>query len=97
MNAEIKKKWIEALRSGDYRQGFGGLKKEDCFCCLGVLCQIKDPEGWIGPRWHGAMNILPVEEAYKIDLKWASQLTLIDKNDAAVSFIEIANWIEEYL
>lgn len=40
MNQEIKKKWVEALRSGNYPQGRGYLKCEDRYCCLGVLCQI---------------------------------------------------------
>ena len=41
MNPEIKAKWIEALRSGDYQQGGGRLRGgNDQFCCLGVLCDI---------------------------------------------------------
>ena len=46
MNEEIKKKWIEALRSGKYEQGRGWLKTQDNitkteqFCCLGVLCDL---------------------------------------------------------
>lgn len=40
---EIKTLWTEALRSGEYDQGSGCLKKEDCtpkFCCLGVLTDL---------------------------------------------------------
>lgn len=44
-NTENIGKWVEALRSGDYKQGTGALLKvrEDGteeFCCLGVACQI---------------------------------------------------------
>lgn len=48
MDAAIKAKWLEALRSGDYRQGTGHLRSvsNDTYCCLGVLCDIADPEGW---------------------------------------------------
>ena len=41
MNADVKTKWVAALRSGDYRQGRMALHGEDdTFCCLGVLCEI---------------------------------------------------------
>lgn len=35
-------KWINALRSGDFKQGFAGKLKDDNggYCCLGVLCEI---------------------------------------------------------
>jgi fatty acid-binding protein DegV len=37
MDKDIKAKWLEALRSGRYRQGEGALRVDDKFCCLGVL------------------------------------------------------------
>ena len=41
MNPEIKKLWVDALRSGDYKQGVGRLRNDDNeFCCLGVLCNL---------------------------------------------------------
>lgn len=44
MNKEVKKKWLKALRSGEYDQGKGCLltrtSKGDKFCCLGVLCNL---------------------------------------------------------
>jgi hypothetical protein len=44
MHPELKKKWLEALRSGEYKQGQGCLRKStsegDKFCCLGVLTDI---------------------------------------------------------
>lgn len=41
MNPEVKKKWLEALRGGEYLQGNGALHPtEDTFCCLGVLCDL---------------------------------------------------------
>lgn len=36
----LKKKWLEALRSGEYQQGEGHLFENDTYCCLGVLCKI---------------------------------------------------------
>lgn len=44
MKPEIKRQWVEALRSGDYRQGHGVLHRvsadDETFCCLGVLCEL---------------------------------------------------------
>lgn len=45
MNPEIKQLWLEALRSGEYRQGRGYLRRlnddrSEGYCCLGVLCDI---------------------------------------------------------
>ncbi len=44
MNKAIKKKWIAALRSGDYVQGKKRLRTnkdgKTSFCCLGVLCNL---------------------------------------------------------
>lgn len=38
MNPEIKAQWTAALRSGEYEQGQGSLRRDGKFCCLGVLC-----------------------------------------------------------
>lgn len=43
MNPEIKKDWVAALRSGQYKQGQNRLHADDRFCCLGVLCDITRP------------------------------------------------------
>lgn len=48
-----KSAWIEALRSGKYRQtqrgevGFQELKSESGYCCLGVLAELN---GWSTDR-----------------------------------------------
>lgn len=46
MNAEIKAKWLAALRSGRYSQARGRLFNGAAFCCLGVLCDTIDHDGW---------------------------------------------------
>jgi hypothetical protein len=41
MNKEIKDEWVNALRSGEYKQGKNYLRTDngegDRYCCLGVL------------------------------------------------------------
>ena len=40
---EFATRWLEALRSGDYKQAEGLLydKKEGGYCCLGVACHME--------------------------------------------------------
>lgn len=49
MKPEIKAQWVQALRSGDYKQGQGRLVRRGyayerdgqvTHCCLGVLCEL---------------------------------------------------------
>ena len=50
MNERIKKIWIDALESGDYAQAEGTLRRDDTFCCLGVLCDLfskEQDEPWV--------------------------------------------------
>lgn len=49
MKKSVMKKWVKALRSGEYVQGkYGLISNDDKFCCLGVLCDIapKDLGYW---------------------------------------------------
>ena len=50
---EHAKKWIEALRSGKYKQGLSRLHTvidgESKFCCLGVACDLYREE--VGGGW----------------------------------------------
>lgn len=43
MKSEIKKQWVDALHSEEYKQGTGGLRTgqdRNEYCCLGVLCDL---------------------------------------------------------
>jgi hypothetical protein len=62
MKADIKTRWLEALRSGRYTQAKGALRKDaldgtPAFCCLGVLCEL-----WLAdhplPGWQSGQRIL---------------------------------------
>ena len=50
MIKEYKDKWLKALRSGKYNQARNRLKCKtgvyEGFCCLGVLMNIYDSNGW---------------------------------------------------
>ncbi len=56
MKKAIMKKWVKALRSGDYGQGRARLvtiehNGSERFCCLGVLCNIATEAGY--GEWNG--------------------------------------------
>jgi hypothetical protein len=60
MNPEVKAKWLQALRSGEYKQCEGKLKSqyEDgtcAYCCLGVLSDIHAKETEQGDWVDGAI------------------------------------------
>lgn len=38
--------WVAELRSGKYGQAKDYLREGDKYCCLGVLCNMVNPEGW---------------------------------------------------
>jgi len=50
MDERVKALWIDALKSGDYEQGEGRLRRTrwnapPSYCCLGVLCEIAVKDG----------------------------------------------------
>jgi hypothetical protein len=80
MDAKLKKKWLNALRSGKYKQGKNSLRQpgfasdseKDRFCCLGVLCDIVEPKKWkkhvsnLGPSWtHCGKEEMPNDDLIK--------------------------------
>lgn len=103
MNSEIKKKWVEALRSGLYKQGTGRLRCNDNYCCLGVLCDITDKSKWRMTEYNFYYGSQFCHSAYpsetkKFGLSKSEVEHLIYLNDAENrDFNQIANYIEENL
>lgn len=40
MLTEPQKRWVAALRGGEFKQCRGQLSKNGGYCCLGVVCEI---------------------------------------------------------
>ena len=110
MNPEIKKIWIEALRSGEYEQGRYCLENiEGQFCCLGVLSHIAWKNGICERsftnnymiKYDDSKGFLPPSVMKWAGLKERSPIikekTLSLYNDSESSFSEIADLIEKYL
>jgi hypothetical protein len=104
MDAELKAKWVVTLRKGAYEQGRSQLRdRANRCCCLGVLCDIINPDGWELPQnrnsWrHRGHDVYPSDEISKIvGLDSDTVRKLGRMNDAGGSFPEIAAWIEQNL
>jgi hypothetical protein len=41
------RKWVAALRSGEYEQGKGALHLDGRYCCLGVACDLSKTGEWL--------------------------------------------------
>ena len=59
--AEARRLWVEALRSGEYKQTDGRLKVGDRFCVLGTACDLFAKHTGQG-RWDGDQFYVPSED-----------------------------------
>ena len=113
MKPKIKKLWIEALTSGEYKQGRNMLRTpRGSFCCLGVLCDLHDKSkkrkksNWSNMIYLGNGLVLPQEVR-----EWAglpsrnpeiNGLAVAEINDGTATtkrrtFKTIAKLIDKYL
>lgn len=52
MNEDVKRQWVEALESGEYKQGKGQLRTSaGKYCCLGVLTKLAEDAGFYAGPW----------------------------------------------
>lgn len=114
ISSELKNKWVAALRSGKYHQGIHHLCQLDMdegverHCCLGVLADILDHDGWSEPvivetgggnlaiREFGLFELDGEHSPFNDDfLPVGVQESLTFMNDGGATFAEIATFIEE--
>ena len=56
MKKDVMKKWVKALRSGDYVQRAEALRSKEAYCCLGVLCDISKVGAWSDSDYYVCTN-----------------------------------------
>lgn len=105
--------WADALRSGKYKQTRGALRRDGALggmCCLGVLCDLVDPEQWetgaadaIGAStaWNGWTSLPPDELGDQISVLFhitddftGDHESVATYNDNSLGFDQIADVIE---
>jgi hypothetical protein len=104
MNPEVKKLWLEALRSGNYEQTRFFLRDKRGYCCLGVLCDLHPDVDWSrstpGVAFYPFdedemdLGILPDKASSWSGLTDEQRNILMNMNDDGKSFEEIADYIE---
>lgn len=105
MNKRVKKLWVEALKSGEYKQGLEALKVDGFFCCLGVLCDLRAKE--TGNSWRGGAYLEARLDLPREVQSWAG-IEIYDPHIGAYNasalndqykknFEQIANLIQRYL
>lgn len=104
MKQDVKERWIKALRSSEYEQGYGHLYvKNEGYCCLGVLADVEDM--WGNKKVKGSSKVLSSANEFlgplqreQIELDYDDMYKLVELNDdEEASFNEIADWIERNL
>lgn len=89
MRTAAKRKWVKALRSGEYSQCRESWRDDTGYCCLGVLLEINGEMSTNEPR--AAAERLTGISGHPLQ-------TLINMNDMEhLSFVQIADYIEENL
>lgn len=79
MDSEVKQLWIDALRSGKYKQGLGKLRDSNNFCCLGVLCDLYDPDLWgLGGTYYSHITHLVSFVAIWAELESINPSVIVD-------------------
>lgn len=89
---EFRKKWAEALRSGEYFQTRECLHDDDGYCCLGVACKVIDPNYEVPPLF--TFGSAPMRTDLLKYLRGGSIDILATFNDSGRTFQEIADRIE---
>lgn len=102
MKRSMLNEWIKRLEDPNAKQAIGTLNCESGMCCLGVLCDIVDPNGWTD-GYHktftykdsSAANYIPIKLAEDIGIgQMGSSIrtnkSLSTMNDAGSTFQDIA-------
>lgn len=99
--AANRRKWLEALRSGKYRQTISRLRYGVSFCCLGVACDISGLGEWTDDSAYAVFGRFNLGTLAGAMAEWIGfeiegfQNDLITLNDQeGASFEKIANYAE---
>lgn len=109
---ELRERWVQALRSGDYPQDRHRLRTLKGFCCLGVLCDlVAQDRGWKWATFQHEDDVMMVlktgtgsEGTYPpyglledMGIEYCQRSILANINDKdGLTFAEIADKIESF-
>ena len=95
IRTEHTQKWLDALRSGEYKQISGVLKNAFGYCCIGVAAEL------VGARTDCSNNTYE-DAASAVGLEYDEMWKCVQMNDGVEgirrhTFPEIADAIEQML
>jgi len=104
MDPAAKKRWVDALLSGEYKQATSALRTSKGFCCLGVAADVFKADvqaEWDRSSILGEGGVLPSRIATKMGLNCANpdvyfggaRTSVAELNDQGVDFEMIAGLI----
>jgi hypothetical protein len=99
MDAELKAKWVVALRSGGHKQAMGKLHDCGAFCCIGIFEHVVCQKSITALELQNGRLCLDDDDG-KLDergLSLTARGELADMNDKGKTFAEIADYIEAKL
>ncbi len=105
MNPRVKKLWVDALRSGKYKQGDTRalVDGHDRWNPFGVLIDVGFETTWTFDEIHDcwvcddAMALMPMWYAREAGLNWNDESIIGAMHMHKTSFKEIAEWIDKNL
>lgn len=97
-----QKAWIQALRSGKYKQAKKRLKTENGFCCLGVACDLTGEDWEVDYQddrfsdeklfsFKGARSVLPPSVKDWLDLASDAGVIQLSINIPFIPVIEVGS------
>lgn len=102
MNKERLQQWIDALKSGEYKQTREEWRNEDgCFCVTAVAAEVAMKNGCNHLKWNGMLlwgfgwPIHHISEWYGISQD--SVRSLVTLNDGGYTFEELVALLESML
>ncbi len=93
MNKQVKRKWLKALKSGEYKKGKHNLEWEGKYCCLGVLGAEMAPEEFCRELSYARKGYLPDDLAIMYGVDWRTQRDLGSINDESDTFAPVIDYI----
>lgn len=99
MQKERMAKWLEALKSGEYKHTRYHLKNAGCHCAWGVAAELAIKDGcdisWTaGPFWtERQVNLSELRKWYSVDAFWYSDVCVL--NDSSKSYDSVIKLLQE--
>lgn len=98
----VKEQWVRKLKSNKYIKSRRVYKTDyNCFCPIGLLLDILNPEGWRQYKgsWYNNLGIYSDQRFFeKTGLTWDNFSQITKMNDfTTMTLPEIGQWVEENL